>query len=82
MNKAKVKDEKKKDGYKGRRGRRDDRPRNRSASPVRVADEGGEKSDNGVVKVTPAKRARTPEEDAPSLFNAKSRKLDESVGDN
>ena len=77
MNKTKVKDEK--DGHKGRRGRRDDRPRNRSASPVRVEDEGGEKTEKAMGRVTPAKRARTPEEEAPSLFSNKREKLDESA---
>jgi hypothetical protein len=74
-------DEKKRDGRDGRRWRRDDKPRDRSASPVRVA-EGGEKTEEKVVEsVTPAKRARSPDEEAPSLFSNKREKLDESAGE-
>jgi lupus La protein len=74
-------DEKKKDGRDGRRGRRDDKPRNRSASPVRVEEAGSERTEEKVVEsVTPAKRARSPDEEAPSLFSNKREKLDESAG--
>ena len=74
------KDEKKRDGRDGRRGRRDDKPRGRSASPVRV-EEGGEKTEKDVESVNPAKRARSPDEEAPSLFSNKREKLDESAGE-
>jgi len=86
MDRTRGRDDKRKDrdGQKGRRGRRDDRPRDRSASPVRAADEDRadqekqeEKTDEKAVEsVTPAKRARTPDEEAPSLFSNKREKLD------
>lgn len=91
MDRTRGRDDKRKDrdGQKGRRGRRDDRPRDRSASPVRAADEDRadqekqeEKTDEKAVEsVTPAKRARTPDEEAPSLFSNKREKLDKSAED-
>jgi len=75
-------DEKRRDGRDGRRGRRDDKPRDRSASPVRVEEGGSEKTEEKVVEgVTPVKRARSPDEEAPSLFSNKREKLDESAGE-
>lgn len=86
MDRGKGRDDRKKDrdGNRGRRGRREDIPRNRSASPVRAEEEKRKETkteEQAVESVTPAKRARTPEEEAPSLFSNKREKLDESADD-
>lgn len=86
MDRGKERDDRKKDrdGNRGRRGRREDRPRNRSASPMKAEEDKQKETkreEKAVESVTPAKRARTPEEEAPSLFSNKREKLNESEDD-